>query len=163
LFLKAQGSDQSDAKRAIAALEKSKSLDPGYAPAWVALGENYYAEADAGAGGRAMYDKALAAFEKAHELDPGLLSASTWRIGTRLYNGDLEAGFAEIQELARQRPNNAEVHSLMAQALRAAGALEEAARECEITHRLDPDLVSDCYVLYIHMGDLVKARQEIAR
>jgi hypothetical protein len=32
------------------------------------------------------------------------------------------------------------------------------------THRLDPDLnTGPCYVLYIHMGDLAKARQEIER
>jgi len=46
----------------------------------------------------------------------------------------------------------------------AAGALEEAARECETTHQLDPELpTGPCYVLYIHMGDLAKARQEIER
>jgi serine/threonine protein kinase len=163
IFLRSQGADTRDVQRTIAALEKSTALDPGYAPAWVALGQSYYAEADAGAGGRVMYDKALAVFERAHQLDPELLSAGTWRIGARLYTGDLAAGFAEIQDLARQRPNRAEVHLLMAQALRAGGALQEAARECETTHRLDPDLVSDCYILYIHMGDLAKARQEIAR
>jgi len=161
LFLRGQG-DESDPKSAIAALEKSTAVDPGYAPAWVALGERYYAEADAGAGGRAMFNKAVEAFERAHQLDPQLLSAATYRIGTRLFNGDLDVGFAEIQELARQRPNRAEVHILLAQAFRASGSLAEAARECEITHRLDPEMATDCYVLYIHMGDLPKARQEIA-
>src|SRR6267378_6356221 len=47
-------------------------------------------------------------------------------------------------------------------AFRASGSLSEAARECEITHRLDPEMATDCYALYIHMGDLPKARQEIA-
>jgi hypothetical protein len=48
--------------------------------------------------------------------------------------------------------------------LRAAGALEQAARECEATHQLDPELPANpCYVLYIHMGDLPKARREIER
>jgi len=161
LFLRGQG-DESDPKSAIAALEKSTTADSGYAPAWVALGERYYAEADAGAGGRAMFNKAVEAFERAHQLDPQLLSAATYRIGTRLFNGDLDVGFAEIQELARQRPNRAEVYILLAQAFRASGSLSEAVRECEITHRLDPEMATDCYVLYIHMGDLPKARQEIA-
>src|SRR5438445_9463636 len=96
LFLRGQGADEGDTKSAIAALEKSTSVDPGYAPAWVALGERYYAEADAGAGGRVAFNKAVAALERAHQLDPQLLSASTYRIGTRLFNGDLDVGFAEI-------------------------------------------------------------------
>ena len=163
LFLRGQGGDEDDANRAIVALEKSTALDPGYAPAWVALGERYYMQADAGPGGRAMFDKAAAAFERAHQLDPELLSAATYRVGMRLFNGDLDVGFAQIQDLARQRPNRAEVHILLAQAFRASGLLDEAARECETTHRLDPDLVTDCHVLYIHKGDLAKAHQEIAR
>ena len=32
-----------------------------------------------------------------------------------------------------------------------------------MTHRLDPDLDTDCYVLYVQAGDLAKARQEINR
>ena len=52
---------------------------------------------------------------------------------------------------------------LRAQALRAAGAFDESAHECEVTHKLDPDLDTDCYVLYLQMGDLAKARQEINR
>lgn len=88
---------------------------------------------------------------------------SAWLIGTRLFNGDLGVGLAEIKELAAQRPYSAEVHLLRAQALRAAGAFDEAARECETTHKLDPDLDTDCYVLYLQMGDMAKARQEINR
>jgi tetratricopeptide (TPR) repeat protein len=65
--------------------------------------------------------------------------------------------------LAQKRPRRAEVHLLFAQLLRSAGALEQAARECETTHQLDPDLWTDCFVPYIYMGDLVKARQEIDR
>jgi len=48
-------------------------------------------------------------------------------------------------------------------AKRDAGALEEAATECEVTHRLDPDLPTDRAVSYIYQADLSKARQEINR
>jgi serine/threonine protein kinase len=166
LYLRSQDAayaDSANNKGAIAMLQKSLAIDPGYAPAWVVIGEKYYDESDKAGGGKAMFDQSVAAFERAHQLDPNLLRASAWLIGTHLFNGDLGVGLAEIKELEAQRPYSAEVHLLRAQALRAAGALDEAARECDITHRLDPDLDTDCYVLYVQAGDLAKARQEINR
>jgi tetratricopeptide (TPR) repeat protein len=150
-------------KDGIALLERSLAIDPGYAPAWLALGVHYYHDADMATGDQETFSKCIAAFERAHQLDPNLLIASTWLIGTRRVYGDLAVSFMQVQELARKRPRRAEVHLLFAELLRSAGALEQGARECEITHQLDPDLWTDCFVLYIHMGDLVRARHEIDR
>jgi tetratricopeptide (TPR) repeat protein len=149
-------------KEAIALLEKSVALDPGYAPAWLALGQHYSTEKDFASGGEEMYEKTVAALQHSHQLDPDLLAASTLLIQTRLFYEDLSLSFPKIQELAQKRPQRAEVHKLFSEALRAAGALDQAARECEITRQLDPDLPNSCFVLYIHMGDLTKARQELA-
>ena len=150
--------------QAIALLEKSVALDPGYAPAWVALGSHYYTDADMLNGGDAALQKCIAALERARQLDPNLLSASTWPIGlgSRL-NGGLESSFAQLQELARKRPRRAELHLLHAQLLRTIGALDRAAEECEISHRLDPDLIADCAVPYIYLNDLAKAHSELDR
>ena len=156
-------SDSTHNQQSIELLQKSLALDPGYAPAWLALGERYYDESDTASGGSATFQKAVEAVERAHQLDPNLLRASAGLIGMRLFNGDLAAGLAEIKELMAQRPYSAEVHLLRAQALRVAGALDEAARECEITHQLDPDFEAECYILYIQSGDLARARQEINR
>jgi len=150
-------------KDGIALLERSLALDPGYAPAWLALGAHYYNDADMVTGDQETFSKCIAAFERAHQLDPNLLSASTWLIGTRRVYGDLAVSFARIQDLARKRPRRAEVHLLLAQLLRSAGALEQAAHECEITRQLDAEFWTDCFVLYIYMGDLARARQEIER
>jgi tetratricopeptide (TPR) repeat protein len=151
-------------KDAIALLEKSVVLDPGYAPAWLALGLHYSDEADFGSGGEQMQDKTIAALERAYQLDPGLLLPSTLLIERGAFHGDLSASFARVQELARRWPRRAEVHLAFSEVLRAAGAFEQAARECEATHQLDPELpTGPCYVLYIHMGNLAKARQEIER
>jgi serine/threonine protein kinase len=163
LYLRSRVIGYTNAKAAIEVLEKSVALDPGYAPAWVALGERYYNQADAGAGGEVMYNKAVTAFERAHQLDPELLSASAWLIAIRISYEDLAVSFAQIHELAQKRPRNADVHLLFAQALRAAGALEQAARECETVHQLDPERWTECFVLYLQMGDFAKARQEIQR
>ena len=151
-------------KDAIVLLEKSVMLDPGYAPAWLALGLHYSNEADFGSGGEEMNKKTVAAYERAHQLDTGLLRPSTELIEREAFYGDLSMSFARVQELARRWPRRAEVHLAYSGVLRAAGALAQAARECESTHQLDPELpTGPCYVLYIHMGDLAKARQEIER
>jgi serine/threonine protein kinase/tetratricopeptide (TPR) repeat protein len=166
LYLRSQDGvywSAADNKEGIALLEKSVALDAGYAPAWVALGQHYHMEADYGISGEEMFNKSIAALDRARQLDPELLSASTSLIELRTFYGDLVVSFAQIQELAQRRPRSAEVHSLFAEALRVAGALEQAARECEITHQLDPEFPTDCFVLYIHMGDLAKTRQEIDR
>jgi len=149
---------------AIALLERSVLLDPGYAPAWLALGLHYSDEADFGSGGEQMHNKTIAALERASQLDPGLLPASIELIQREAFYGNLSGSFARVREVARRWPRRAEVHLAFSGVLRAAGALEQAARECEATHQLDPELPTDpCYVLYIHMGDLAKARQEIER
>ena len=150
-------------KEGIALLEKSTAIDPGYAPAWLALGQHYTFEKDFASGGEEMYKKTVSALQRAHELDPDLLGASTLLIQTRLFYEDLALSFPQIQELAQKRPRRAEVHDLFYKALRAAGALDEAARECEITRQLDPEFPSSCYVLYIHMGNMAKARQDLAQ
>jgi len=167
LYLRSQDSSYwktAHNKDAIPLLEKSVELDPGYAPAWMALGLRYFKEANEGGGGSEMHKKMVAAYERAHELDPGLLFVSTELIEVGAFYGNLSASFARIQELARRWPRRAEVHLTFSEVLRAAGALDEAARECEITHQLDPELyTAPCYVLYVHTGDFAKARQEIER
>jgi len=166
LYLRSQGRNYWETahnKEAIGLLEKSVALDAGYAPSWLALGQHYSIEKDFASGGEEMYRKTVASLQRAHELDPELLAASTLLIQTRLFYEDLALSFPQIQELGRKRPRRAEVHKLFSEALRAAGALDQAARECETTHQLDPELPTSNYVLYIHMGDLARARQELAR
>lgn len=167
LYLRSQDSsywNMAHNKDAIPLLEKSVELDPGYAPAWMTLGLRYFIEANEVGGGEEMYKKMVAAYERAHELDPGLLFVSTELIEIETFYGNLSVSFARVQELARRWPRRAEVHLAFSEVLRAAGAFDEAARECETTHELDPDLwTGPCYMLYVHAGDWAKARQEIER
>src|SRR5438034_2350710 len=80
------------------------ALDPGYAPAWLALGLHYSTEADFGKGSEEMYNKTVAALQRAHELDSDLLAASTMLIERRAFYEDLASRFTQIQDLARKRP-----------------------------------------------------------
>ena len=109
-------------KEAIAMLEKSVALDPGYAPAWLALGLHYSTEADFGKGSEEMYNKTVAALQRAHELDSDLLAASTMLIERRAFYEDLASSFTQIQELARKRPGTPWIHEIFSEVLRAAGA-----------------------------------------
>ena len=165
LYLRSQDSsywNMARNKDAIALLEKSVELDPGYAPAWTTLGLRYFIEANEVGGGEEMHKKMVAAYERAHELDPSMLFPATELIENEAFYGNLSVSFARVQEAARRWPRRAEVHLMFSQVLRAAGAHEEAARECETTHQLDPDLwTGPCYMLYIDMGNFAKARQEI--
>ncbi len=167
LYLRSQDSPYWTVARnheAIAILEKSVALDPGYAPAWLALGLHYANNSDLIGGGEEMYRKTVTALQRAHELDPDLLAASTMLIERRAFYEDLASSFTQIQELARKRPRTAWVHEVFSELLRAAGAPEQAARECEIVRQLDPQFYTgSCVVLYVHMGNFVKARQEINR
>ncbi len=149
---------------AIAMLEKSVSLDPGYAPAWLALGMHYANHADLSGGGEDMYYKSVGAFQRAHQLDPDLLTASTMLIERRAFYEELTPTFAQVQDLARSRPHSARIHEIFSEVLRAAGALNEAAHECETLRQLDAEFPTNvCVVLYVHMGEFTKARQEIDR
>ncbi len=101
LYLRSQDSaftDSANNTEPIALLKKSLVIDPGYAPAWVALGERYYDEADKAGGGSEMFNRSVEAFSRAHQLDPNLLRASAWLIGTRLFTGDLSSGLEETKE-----------------------------------------------------------------
>jgi len=135
LYLRSQDSvywSMARNRDAIALLEKSVVLDPGYAPAWLALGLHYSNEADFASGGEQMHNKTIAALERASQLDSGLLLPSIELIEREAFYGDLSASFARVQEVARRWPRRAEVHLAFSGVLRAAGALEQAARQFHI-------------------------------
>ena len=167
LYLRSQDAPYWSVERnyeAINMLEKSVALDPGYAPAWLALGLHYANESDTRTGGEEMYAKTVSALQRAHQLDPDLLTASTMLIERRAFYEDLASSFAQLQELGSKRPRTAWVHDVFGEVLRAAGAPQKAERECEIVRQLDPEFyTASCVVLHVHMGDFVKAREEINR
>ncbi len=114
LYLRSQDSVYWSVERnkdAIALLEKSVTLDPGYAPAWLALGQHYSVEADFGMGGEPMQKKAIASLERASQLDPGLLLPWTELIEREAFYGDISMSFARVQQVARRWPRRAKFTS----------------------------------------------------
>jgi serine/threonine protein kinase/DNA-binding winged helix-turn-helix (wHTH) protein len=64
------GRNRSDNREAISMLQRSLSLDPGYAPVWEALGARYFLDGAYGGGGDRMFKLAQPTYEHALMLDP---------------------------------------------------------------------------------------------
>jgi TolB-like protein/DNA-binding winged helix-turn-helix (wHTH) protein/tetratricopeptide (TPR) repeat protein len=129
--------DVAPTKDAIAMLERAVGIDPGYAPAWAALGMRYYYDAIFGGGGEAMLKRSDSAFERALALDPNLISAAGALITNQADRGNLGPAYAQAAVLVKQRPESASAHFVLAYVLRYAGLLDEAARECDAAIKLD--------------------------
>jgi DNA-binding winged helix-turn-helix (wHTH) protein/TolB-like protein len=124
-------------KDAIAMLERAVGLDPGYAPAWAALGMRYYYDAIFGGEGEAMLKRSDSAFERALALDPNLISAAGALITNQADRGNIGTAYAQASALVKRRSESASAHFVLGYVLRYAGLLDEAARECDAAIKLD--------------------------
>ena len=129
--------DVAPTKDAIAMLERAVGIDPGYAPAWAALGMRYYYDAIFGDGGESMLKRSDSAFERALALDPNLISAAGALITNQADRGNLGPAYALAAVLVKQRPESASAHFVLGYVLRYAGLLDEAARECDAAIQRD--------------------------
>jgi DNA-binding winged helix-turn-helix (wHTH) protein/TolB-like protein len=129
--------DVAPTRDAIAMLERAVGIDPGYAPAWAALGMRYYYDATFGDGGESMLKRSDSAFERALALDPNLISAAGALITNQADRGNLGPAYAQAAVLVKQRPESASAHFVLGYVLRYAGLLDEAARECDAAMQRD--------------------------
>ena len=124
-------------KTAIEMLERAVRIDPGYAPAWEALGERYYFDATYADGGDRNLTRSDSADERALALDPNLIFAGATLATNRADEGYIGNAFAKASALVKDRPESAQAHFALAYVQRYAGALEESARECDKALTLD--------------------------
>lgn len=146
-------------KDAIAVLEHVVGVDPGYAPAWEALGERYYYDSSYGGGGEQMFQQSNRAFEKALALDPNLVSAASHLITNRVERGDLGHAYDEASDLVRRLPQSADAHFAFSYVLRYAGMTEQATQECDKALSLDPGNFSfrSCAFAFLELGNADRA------
>ena len=147
--------------QAIGLLEKSVALDPGYAPAWHALGRRYYVDSRYGTGGQSTLERYDAAMKRAVALDPNYIAASAGLTVGRVERGDLVTAYQEAADLVRRRPDSIDAHFVLSYVLRFAGLLVESATECETAFLLDPHAptsgLRSCAIVFLLRGDYSRA------
>jgi eukaryotic-like serine/threonine-protein kinase len=144
---------------AIAVLEHVVGVDPGYAPAWEALGLRYYYDSYFGGGGEQMFQRSNAAFEKAVGLDPNRMLASSHLITNRVERGELGPAYDAATNFVKQRPQSGDAHFALSYVLRYAGMLERSTQECNTARSLDPGNFDfrSCAWAFLEMGKTDRA------
>jgi serine/threonine protein kinase len=146
-------------KDAIAVLEHVVGEDPGYAPAWEALGLRCYYDSYYGGGGEEMFQRSNAAFERAVSLDPNRMLAASHLITNRVERGELGRAYEAATDFVHRRPQSADAHFALSFVLRYAGMQEQATKECTTAHALDPgdfDFRS-CAWAFLQLGETDRA------
>jgi TolB-like protein len=146
-------------KDAIAVLEHVVGEDPGYAPAWEALGLRCYFDSYYGGGGEEMFQRSNAAFERAISLDPNREAAASSLITNRVERGELGRAYDAATDLVRRRPQSADAHFALSYVLRYAGMLEQATQECNTARSLDPGNFNfrSCAWAFLELGKTDRA------
>jgi serine/threonine protein kinase len=146
-------------KDAIAVLEHVVGEDPGYAPAWEALGLRCYYDSYFSGGGEEMFQRSNAAFERAISLDPNRMLAASHLITNRVERGELGRAYDAATDLVRRRPQSADAHFALSFVLRYAGMQEKATQECNTAHSLDPGNFDfrSCAWAFLELGQTDRA------
>ncbi len=161
LFLQAMGMNGplENPKLARTMLEQSLALDPGYAPAWNALSHMCEGDSWYGDGGKEAAECALNAAKRAAQLDPDNVWAVDGLTVVEAEHNQVAAAYRDAAELVRRRPENSGAHFNLSYALRYAGLLEEAEKECNTGLLLDPQWsgLRSCAVAFLLHGDYPRA------
>lgn len=146
---------------AVRMLERSVGLDPGYAPAWSALGKRYYYEEEYGVGATGTMSRTLPALRRALALDPNLEDAEQQIVSLDADSGKLVQAYQEAKAMVEKRPQNGFAHFTLSYVLRYAGLAKEAAAECETAVRLDPGNYQfrSCESVFLPLGQYDRARE----
>jgi serine/threonine protein kinase len=152
--------DPAPNKDAIAVLEHVVGIDPGYAPAWEALGRRYYYDSDYGGGGEAVFQRSNAAYERALALDPNDVVSASNLITNRVERGELGRAYQAATDLVKRRPDSADAHFALSYVLRYAGMQEKAAQECNTARSLDPGNFNfrSCAWAFLELGQPEQAK-----
>ena len=145
---------------AVRMLERSVGLDPGYAPAWSALGKRYYYEEEYGVGATGTMTRTTPALRRALALDPNLEDAEQQIVSLDADAGKLAQAYREAKAMVEKRPQNGFAHFTLSYVLRYAGLAKEAAAECDTALRLDPGNYQfrSCEPVFVNLGQLARAR-----
>jgi len=124
--------------KAMARLQSSLELDPGFAPAWDLLGWAHYNLVVFCGGHASHYAKALEYADRALSLLPHLARSIALKATVLIETGRAGEAYALLSEARRSLPWRADIEFLTAYALRYAGYLDDAAHSLDRLFALDP-------------------------
>ena len=141
-------------KDAISVLEHVVGVDPGYAPAWEALGLRYYYDSYYAGGGEKEFQESNASYQRALALDPNRVAASSNLITNHVMRGELGPAYDAAKDLVQRRPQSADAHFALSYVLRYAGMTEPATQECNKARSLDPQNFNfrSCAWAFLELG-----------
>ena len=145
---------------AVRMLERSVGLDPGFAPAWSALGKRYYYEEEYGVGATGKMERTMPALRRALALDPNLEDAAQQIVSLDADAGKLPQAYQEAKAMVERRPESGFAHFTLSYVLRYAGLSKEAADECNAAVRLDPGNYQfrSCSAVFLNTNNFERAR-----
>jgi len=126
-------------KRGIEYLQRAVQRDPGYAPAWAGLSDQYDLLGSFNVlPPKVAWPKAKAAAERAIQLDETLSEGHVSLGSVLLHEWSWSAGEKELQRAIALNPNNAMAHQRYGYALSFRGQSDAAIREMQRAVELDP-------------------------
>ncbi len=147
-------------ERAIEMLERAVALEPGFAPAWHALGSRYYDSYNWWGGWESARKRSLAAHRRALELDPELISAARSIVTLHAESGDLEGAYREARRLLDHFGSTTDTNFTLGYVYRYGGMFKEAQRQCALARERDPQngRLRSCAYAWLYAGDLGPVR-----
>ncbi len=130
--------DSQENKDGIGALQEVVKRDPGYAPAWEALGERYYYDSTYSDGGEAKFQQSNDAARQAVTLDPNRMTAQARLITNLVERGNLREAYQRAIAFVERHPESAQAHFTLSYVMRYAGLQQESTKECDQALALGP-------------------------
>ncbi|MGH8272010.1 MAG: winged helix-turn-helix domain-containing protein [Gammaproteobacteria bacterium] len=124
--------------QAVARLQSSLELDPGFAPAWVALGWAQYNLVSFCGQPASHYTEALRSADHALALAPKFARSIALKAAVLIETGKEEEAYALLMEARRDLPWQPDIEYMTVYVLRYAGYLDRAAKNLDTLLARDP-------------------------
>ena len=155
-----RGTDEgvkSNFEAAVSLLEKSVSLEPGNAMAWVELGTDCLGYSRIQGGTSVYVDKGWKALHRAIGLNPTnrfIVDVTAFQL---IENNKADEAIPLLRESLRRNANDSFAHWYLSEAYRYGGALEQSTAEGELALRLNPNVAQNLlFNTYLYSGQYKK-------
>jgi serine/threonine-protein kinase len=156
---------QKDCDQAIEHFKRAIELDTNFALAHDGLGACHVNRVFKGLGSAEDFEKAEEAFGRALAIDPDLTEARMLMVFVYLWRGEKQKARDEVEQMRKERPNEAVVYFVKATLHRLDGEADRALRSLDKLVRLDPAAHVVAHynraLIYIFLGRLTDAHREL--